>query len=403
MNGVGTFLQLSNQIQGCKASHPGHLATQHRKPPNPFRIVTLIPMKHTIQKTDSETARLIIEWQPLHGKAIRPCVIRYCLDHEGCLDWEQGAVLGFHPARPCALILLVRRGDLISIGQKIIGGGKASRIHYQIGPDYELLRFEIPDSNKTNLGIRARLLPAVSRLRQLPACDDSLRDFLADGNHPQWLTPILARQKRKWRKNRTAKLYHLVPTEVADQEIPNCVAAAPGAALRFFRDRIDSNELRQCIGRDLETAVLYAMNEMSETQLDRACLELPTLLLKHHASKLSDERLILCVSLDPFEGFRIRNQLAPHLHARVLACTLGLPFGLFDSGDLSGLPSEVLHSFLNFTQAWVNAFDGNYQRLLSTLMRHRGTRSASDFLLHLLKHVPAEHLPHVARFAAGVI
>jgi hypothetical protein len=142
---------------------------------------------------------------------------------------------------------------------------------------------------------------------------------------------------------------------------------------------------------------------MSEVQLDRACREFPGLMLRCHASKLSEERLLRCVRLDPFEGFRIRKQVEPRLHAKILAGTLGLPFYLFNAGDLSDLPDEVLRSFLSFIKAWVDAFAGKHQHLLTALMRYRGDRSPADFLLHLLDHVPPEHLPHVASFAARSI
>lgn len=360
-------------------------------------------MRYAIQETNTETARLVIEWKPHHGKAARPCLIRYCLDHEGCLAWEKGVVLGFDLIQPCALILSVQKGDLISIGEKIIGESQASRTHYQIGDKFELHQFEIPDPSKTNLGILSRLQPSVARLNQLPLCDDSLRHFLANKSHPEWLIPILERQKKKWRASRPAKFYQLMPSEVADDEIPVCVSTAPGAALRFLRDRISANELRQCIGRDLEAAAQYAFEAMSEVQVDRACLEFPGLLLRHHASQLSEERLLRCVCLDPFGGFHIRNQVEPHLHAKVLAGTLGLPFELFSACDLSDLPNEILQSFLSFTKSWVDAFAGNHQHLLTTLMRHRGDRSRGDYLLHLMEHVPPEYLPHVASFAARFI
>jgi hypothetical protein len=243
----------------------------------------------------------------------------------------------------------------------------------------------------------------VPRLQQLPVCDNALRHFLAETKHPDWLTPIVERQKHKWRASRPAKFFHLVPSEVADDEIPVCVSTAPGAALRFLRDRISANEFRQCIGRDLEAAVQYAFEAMSEVQVDRACLEYPGLMLRLHASKLSEERLLRCVRLDPFAGFHIRDQLESSLHAKVLAGTLGLPFELFGACDLSELPNEVLHSFLSHPQTWVDAFAGDHQHLLTALMRHRGDRSRGDYLLHLMEHVPPEYLPHVASFAARFV
>jgi hypothetical protein len=320
------------------------------------------------------------------------------LDEIGCLARISGAVLGLDRINPCALLLLVRKGDLISVGEKDIGSSESTWAHYQVGPDFELVQLDIVGRSLAAPEIRALLNPEVVAFHQAPGDDDALRDFLADTNRPPWLIPVTERQKRKWKKNRLAKYYHLVPSEVAEHEIPRCMELAPGVAVRFFHGWLDKEEVRKCIGRALESAILYAIGKMSEVQLDRACRQCPTLLLKNQASKLSEDRLMRCVALDPFEGFRIRNKVAPHLHARILAVTYDLPFGLFYNGCLSGLPAEISNSFHQFPVHWIQAHGNDNAALFRTLQLHGRMKIGHALVLHLLGSLPSEHLPKFQDF-----
>ena len=136
--------------------------------------------RHLIQHLPDQRTRLLIEWTPpFHGN-VRPVAIRHCFDEEGSLDRVIGATLGFDLIHPCVLFLLVQEGDLVSVGEKTIGGRSASWIHYQVGPDFALKRINIGGRTLTAAEIRAWLPPAVTSYHQPPGCDESLREFLAD-------------------------------------------------------------------------------------------------------------------------------------------------------------------------------------------------------------------------------
>jgi hypothetical protein len=217
-----------------------------------------LPMKYIIQKPTNLPVRLIIEWKPPSNENVRPVALRHCFDQEGGLDRTIGATLGFNRIDPCALFLEVQKSDLISVGEKAIGGTFATWTHYQIGPDFALKRIDIGGRILTAAEIRAWLPPAVTSYHQPPGCDESLREFLADPNHPAWLVPILERQKRKWRMTRLSKFYRLVPSEASQDEIDRIMKLAPGAALRFFSEHLTKGQIKRCIRRDLKTAVVHA-------------------------------------------------------------------------------------------------------------------------------------------------
>jgi hypothetical protein len=354
--------------------------------------------RHLIQHLPDQRTRLLIEWTPPFRGNVRPVAIRHCFDDEGCLDRMIGATLGFDHIHPCVLFLLVREGDLVSVGEKTIGGTSASWIHYQVGPDFALKRINIGGRTLTAAEIRAWLSPAVTSYHQPPGCDESLREFLADPNHPAWLVPILERQKQKWRTRRISKFYHLAPSEASREEIDRIMKLAPGAALRFFSQHLTKGQIKRCIRRDLKTAVLHAYETMSPDQLDVACREHPVLLLQHQGSNLPEPILLRCVRFEPFEAFRIRNRFSAPVHAKILAATCELPFGLFRSGDISSLPAEIETSFRQFPGSWVESFGRDFGALFQALER-QGRMKVDHAIVHFLMNVlPPQHLPSLDKF-----
>jgi hypothetical protein len=360
-------------------------------------------MKYIIQKPTNLPVRLIIKWKPPSNLNVRPVALRHCFDQEGGLDRKIGATLGFNRIDPCALFLEIQKGDLISVGEKAIGCTFATWTHYQIGQDFTLKRIDIGGRILTAAEIRAWLPPAVTSYHQPPGCDESLREFLADPNHPAWLVPILERQKRKWRTRRLSKFYHLAPSEASREDINRIMKLAPGAALRFFSEHLTKGQIKRCIRRDLKTAVVHAYEAMSPAQLEVACREHPVLLLQHQGSRLPEDILLRCVRFEPFEAFRIRNRFPAPVHAKILAATCELPFGLFRSGNISGLPVEIETSFRQFPGLWLESFHNDFATLFRALERQGKMKVDHDLLDFLMTILPAQHLPNLDKFISKQI
>ena len=172
-----------------------------------------IPINYTVQRLKDGTARLLVEQKPVPGPPTRPVAVRYLIDDHGEPVIRRGALLGYDRINPSLLFLIVRAGDLISLGKRTIGETSTVWTHYKVGRGFRLMEIAIKGRGLTYAEIRSRVGPY--RLLEQPSeCDDSLREFLSDSDHPKWMLPIIERQKMKWRKNRLSKFYHLVPSEI---------------------------------------------------------------------------------------------------------------------------------------------------------------------------------------------
>lgn len=361
------------------------------------------PMKYTIQEIDEKTARLTIQWTPRPDVCARPIALRHCYDDQGCLDRTKGAVLGFDVTLPCALLMLVQRGDLISLGEKIVGGGSASWAHYQIGPDFTVEAIANDDRILPAARLRKLMLPEVASFQQAPGDDDALREFINYPHHPAWLLPIIERQKMKWRKSRLSKFYDLVPSEVPVAEIPQVVKLAPGAALRFFATKLTKRQIRNCVRRDLTSAIVHAFEHLPPTQFKKALRYHPGILLTHQGKRLTENLILLCARYDPFTAFKVRNSFNPVLHAKILAATCGLPFGLFRSGDLSQLPTEIAFSFLQYPVEWLETYHHDFSKLFRVLERHGQMKICPILIGFLMKNLPPQHLPGLYRYVSNCL
>jgi hypothetical protein len=178
---------------------------------------------------------------------------------------------------------------------------------------------------------------------------------------------------------------------------------APGAALRFFSEHLTKGQIKRCIRRDLKTAVVHAYEAMSPAQLEVACREHPVLLLQHQGSRLPEGILLRCVRFEPFEAFRIRDRFPAPVHAKILAATCELPFGLFRSGNISGLPVEIETSFRQFPGLWLESFHNDFATLFRALERQGKMKVDHDLLDFLMTILPAQHLPNLDKFISNQI
>jgi hypothetical protein len=137
---------------------------------------------------------------------------------------------------------------------------------------------------------------------------------------------------------------------------------------------------------------------MSPAQIEVACREHPVLLLQHQGSRLPETILLRCVRFEPFEAFRIRNCFPAPVHAKILAATCELPFGLFRSGDISRLPVEIETSFRRFPGLWLESFHNDFAALFRALERQGKMKVDHDLLQFLMVVLPSQHLHNLGRF-----
>lgn len=358
------------------------------------------PINYNVQRMKDGTARLLVERKPASGPPKRPIAVRYMIDANGDPVIRNGALLGFDRINPCLIFLHVRRGDLISLGEKTIGEVTVVWTHYKIGRGYRLMEIAIKGRGLTYSEICSQVGPH-RPLEQPSGCDDLLRDFFADSGHPKWMLPILERQKRKWRSNHPSKFYHLVPAEIKESEIRRVIKIAPGAAIRFLQPKLTKLQTRSCIRRALATSVIHAFDHIPPTQFKIVMRDYPGLLLRHQGKRIPVDLLMRCVRIEPFDAFVIRKQFPPDLHAKILAETCGLPFQLFRSGNVSRLPAEIETSFCRYPVQWIEIYHNDFSKLFRVLERHGRMKMCPKFLNFLKSSLPPEHLPGLFKFIAN--
>lgn len=363
-----------------------------------------ITMNYLIDKIDDDVSRLILHWKPFLNGVRRPYIERHCRDGRGVWISTPGAVLGYEGSKSCAIVINVKRHDLISLRNRRATPLEIEWSHYRIGCLFELHRIPIGNHRLRDEDCDHQVYPENSApIAQPTNCDDDLRNFLAKAGRPRWLKTIINRQVQKWRTCHPEKYYHLAPSCASAREITLCVTIAPFTALRFFKDKLSKKELGQCIWRSIQGGVIFAFDLLTPRQIKIAIRECPDTMLSLHAEKLSDEDLELCVRFDPFAGIRIRNSVPPHRHAVLLAYSYSLAFPMADRGLLGNFHAEIEHSLMLFPETWLRVHNNSLPLLLELLETQAQMRIDNDFLLRLLVGLPREHQGIVARYLSDGI
>ena len=376
---------------------------QHTMPTTPKTEETKTnPINYTVERLKDGTARLLVEQTPVPGPLTRPVAVRYLIDDHGEPVIRRAALLGYDRINPSLLFLIVRAGDLISLGKRTIGETSTVWTHYKVGRGFRLMEIAIKGRCLTYSEIRSRVGP-YRPLEQPSGCDDLLRDFFAYSGHPKWMLPILERQKKKWRLFYPTKFYRLAPFEVPDAEIPQVVKTAPGAALQLFLPKLTKRQIRNCIRRSLTTAIVHAFTHLPPTQFKKALRKHPSILLTYQGTRLKEELLLRCARFEPMVAFCLRKRFPPPLHARLLAQTCGLPFHLFKCGNITQLSKEIETSFLRHPVEWVETYHNDFSKLFRTLVRHGGMKVDQDLIKLLEDTLPPPYLAKLHWFIADSV
>lgn len=361
-------------------------------------------MNYLIEKIDDEVSRLIIHWKPHSNQIRRPSIRRHCRDARGVWMSTPGAVLGFEGSKSCAIVINVRRHDLISLRHRRALSSEFEWRHYRIECLFELKRIPIGNHRLRDEDCDHQVYPENSApIAQPTNCDDDLRNFLAKAGRPRWLKTIIHRQVQKWRTHHPEKYYHLAPSRASAREITRCVSIAPFTVLRFFKNKLSDKELVHCISRSIEGGVIFAFDRLTPRQIKTALRECPGTMLALHAEKLSNEDLEFCARFDPFAGISVRNSVPPHRHAVLLAYSYSLAFPMADRALLGQFQAEIEQSLTHFPETWLRVHENSFSILLDCLAIHAQMRIDNDFLLRLLTGMPSEHQGIVTRYLSGRI
>ncbi len=302
--------------------------------------------------------------------------------------------MGYERGKPCILVLTVMSGDLVSLAcPESINGWQ----HFRIGPDFRLQKFPIPERKLTLVEISHHLnLGCGERLKQLADCDDRIRDFLVEKNHPEFVTLAIARQIRKWRKRQPDKYFHLATSVVMDSEIHLLANSAPFTAIRFARDRMNEKQILRCIHRRPEAGVLFALERMTPRLIEKAITECPGTLITHGHSRVSDEQLDRCARYDPFAAIHTRVAMNPRRHAILLARSYLLAFPMQSGATMESFHAEIIESLTRFPDVWLSAHQQDYGEIFDSLRQRAQIQVDHEFIQTLLIRIPTKHRKHLA-------
>lgn len=365
-------------------------------------------IRYSMRKASPETARLSIRSSDFLDPERKPEVWRFFLDQANVANMHRGACLGKEAGKPCALIVMVRRNDVICTRENIVGAIEPRWNYYRIGNHFELIPMELP--NRCHSRKEIGVILTNHDLREpyeMEVSDFDLEKFFSQ-RHPHWLQEIARRQIFHWEQNKPKKFFRFAfipfaPSEAAGEDIGRCVTKAPCAALARFQDRLSAKQLAHCLSRAPAAAVIYAFEKIPVEKRRTFLLDHAKEALLHSATRLSDEELGFCASLDMFTAFRCRTKMEPERRALLLAHSyLIIQFGN-NGASLTSLQSEIRASIMEFPAQWRASDPAGFSSILEGLSKCVGLSLDTETMTNLLQKTEGADRLEIAQLIASKI
>jgi hypothetical protein len=151
-------------------------------------------MTYTHKKTGEKTGRIVFESSSFLVPVRKPEIVRYDIDKSGNPNVTRGVILGRQAGKSCALVIDVRRRDIVSIRENICGLTDFSWRYFRVDDDFQPLPLNIPNHRITvaEFEVMRESYDSVD-VPQVDLSEEFMRSFLAEP-HPEWLAHILTRQ-----------------------------------------------------------------------------------------------------------------------------------------------------------------------------------------------------------------
>lgn len=360
-------------------------------------------MRYSIRKTSSTTARLSVESSTSLDPSRKPTIMRFYPGETSPARISTGAVLGREADKTCALIVHVRPGDLIGVREKLVQVEDYRWRYFRIGSHFHPASLDLPNRCVSQQECSALLTIAETvELDQIDFCDEDLQTFFAQ-KHPHWLQTIVDRQINHWNLHKPDKFFRLASLPDAGRNIARCVEESPIAALARFQDRLDENQLSNCLLRCPRAAVMFALDEVPLLKRESYLSDHPREALLFAADKLSDAELALCAMFDMFTAFRCRTKMTPERHAILLAHSYLIAYSEILGGSLAGLHDEISTSIIRFPKQWRDSDPGGFPSIFSGLMDHLNMDLDSTVVSALLEQDESGDRQFIANLIASRI
>ena len=355
-------------------------------------------MKHTHKQIGENTGRIVFESSVFLVPDRKPEIVRYAIDKSGKPYVTRGAVLGRQSGKPCALVIDVRRRDIVSIRENICVLTGFSWRYFGIDDEFQPLPLSLPSRRITVAEFGSmRGTYNDGGVPQVDLSEESMRSFLAE-THPEWLDHILTRQINYWRVTKPASLFRLAPAHMTENDLRNCVRKEPFLALAHSKHRLTKGQLAACVRGSLRGAVMYASEMLTPEQLEESIYEHPKEAILFVWNKLTDGELRICASNHPFTAFRMRVKMPPEKRAIMLARSYQYTFLANFGKPLPGLQEEIIDSIIHYPDEWLRCHNNDYGKLFHGLEVYVDLKNRSWIAMTLLEGMAEEHRPLLARF-----
>ncbi len=346
-------------------------------------------MKYTLKQLDEQTARIAFESRLPYNSKNRPVIATLC--SHACKDGflAHGLAIGLEEDLHNALIIHVKRRDLVVIKEMARGRRSFSWKFFRIDKNFRPQLLDLPDREPATGNEWMNLLEVQGRTDSNPKLDDDrLRNFMAD-THPDWLGHIVARQIDLWRAKTPAALLKFAPWSLTEEEIAFWIRQSPAMVLEYIKLRLSAIQLESCILACPEVAIQFAFECLTTSQLADAVINHPSVILEHAAGKIPHDMLRLCAAAAPSSAFFARGKMPPVeqaiLLARGYAFSWQAQFG-FPDPDMH---EELLTSLENHSSEWLASHNNSCASIFEQLFHHHKLVIPPESLLRLIEVMPA--------------
>jgi hypothetical protein len=361
-------------------------------------------MNHIIKPMDGTTARIAFEFNKGFRNWRKLAIGRIYFFGSSRLVICRGALLGRDPGKPSALILDVRKRDLISVMERSACDGNFTWRFYRIGHNFEPEPLDLPSDSFRLDDLRDHIeLSDLNPDVQVDCCDNLLKDFLAEP-HPDWLAEILDRQIQHWRAHHPERFYRLAPSRSTEQEFYDCCQKFPLLTLGNFQDRLSTEDVYWLAQRSLKGAVMHAFHVLTDAQIKKAIDEHPGEMIRHAAAKLTDRQLRTCIHKEPQVAFHCRWTLPSRRRAAVLAIAYPGCFLHYHDNPGRALHWEVIASITKHSDVWLSIHKHKgFEAVFDGLRRYLGMKVDSRALWEMFGGMDSEIRPLLSRYIAKYI
>lgn len=135
-------------------------------------------MNHLIETLDDHSARLVIQWEPNKNTTRRPPLRRRSIGSEGRWMTLLGPIYCFDRNKACAIVINVRRGDVIFLKHRGKSRADMQWSYFRITRLFEMETIQVENRELQPADCDSHLSPETTLpVSHLANCDDTLPRF----------------------------------------------------------------------------------------------------------------------------------------------------------------------------------------------------------------------------------